>query len=171
MDCQIRPAVVEDKPLLRNLLQLYLYDLSQFYEEYSKAHPLDRNGEFRYDYLDNYWAEKGRYAYVFECDGLPAGFALVRNVDGRYFEMAEFFVLRQHRSQGFGRKWATELIRRHPGDWEIQFYKTNEVAAGLWRSLAAQLAAGGVREVTAADPSSFRLRFRISGEEVEHAST
>ncbi len=159
MDCRMRPAVVEDKPLMRNLLQLYLYDLSQFGGEW----PVDRNGEFRYDYLDHYWApeESGRHAYLFECDGRPVGFALVRPVDGRFYEMAEFFVLRKYRRQGLGRKWATQIIQMQSGEWGIDFYKNNEVAAGLWRSLAAELAVDGVVEGPASEASSVRLRFRV----------
>ncbi len=167
MDCRVRRAVVEDKPLVRNLLHLYLYDLGEFHNI-----PLDRNGEFRYDYLDHYWAqsEKGRYAYLFERDDRPAGFALVRQVDGRH-SMAEFFVVRHHRRQGLGMKWATQIIRRHGGEWEIDFYQRNEAAGKFWRLVAAKLALGGVTEGPADEVASLRLRFSMGEREVHDGSS
>lgn len=162
MECWMRLTLAEDKPLLRNLLQLHLYDLSQFHDI-----PIDRNGEFRYDYLDHYWAqeEHGRYAYVFECEGRPAGFALVRKI-GERCSMAEFFVLRHLRRQGLGTKWALEIIRQHGGEWEADFYKRNEAAGKFWRLVAAELANGKVKEGPADDPPSLRLRFSVAKEEV-----
>ncbi len=159
MDCRVRLAAVEDKPLLRNLLQLYFYDLSEFEDD-----RLDRTGEFRYDYLDHYWAqdEKGRYAYLFECDGRPAGFALVREMDGRP-GMAEFFVLRRYRRQGLGLKWASDVIKRHVGEWEIEFYRRNRAAAKFWKKAVAGFVGGRVRQRPAENPTRARFVFRVSG--------
>ena len=63
----------KDRSVLRRLLQLYLHDLSEFIDI-----DVDPHGEFPYRYLDHYWTEKDRHAFLIRVDGAWAGFALVR---------------------------------------------------------------------------------------------
>lgn len=53
--------------------------------------------------------------------------------------MGEFFVTRSARGRGTGTAFATDVLRRHPGHWEIPFQEENPRAAAFWRRLAAAL--------------------------------
>ena len=49
----VEPAAYEEKGILRRLLQLYLYDFTEFAPE---DIVIGRDGEFPYRYVDHYWA-------------------------------------------------------------------------------------------------------------------
>ncbi len=55
--------------------------------------------------------------------------------------MAAFFIVRGVRRKRFGHNAALEMLRRHPGVWEIPFQEVNAGAACFWRELA-ELAVG-----------------------------
>ena len=132
MKVEAVPAEETDEPTLRNLLQLYLHDLSEF-----ESIEVSDEGEFRYPYLSNYWAEPGRYAYLLMVDDALAGFALVKSGselvgDDWAKELAEFFVLRKYRHKGVGRTVATHLFAMFPGPWVVAVIQQNRDAAQFW---------------------------------------
>ena len=49
----------EDKPIVRNLLELYRYDYSEFSGE-----DVGPYGLFGYTYLEHYWTEPDRYPFI-----------------------------------------------------------------------------------------------------------
>ncbi|MBC8496962.1 MAG: GNAT family N-acetyltransferase [Anaerolineales bacterium] len=135
MSLEIIPAVFEDKLILRNLLELYQYDFSEF-----DASDVDEHGLFGYKYLDNYWAEPGRHAFLIRFAGRLAGFALVREVAdevGVHHSMAEFFIMRKYRRRGIGRKVAAELFDHFPGTWRVHQEAANLPAQTFWRNTIA----------------------------------
>lgn len=115
-----------DRPVLRRLIELYRYDFSEFDDA-----DVDGHGEFGYRYLDHYWTERDRHAFLIRCDGSWAGFALVRAGDPN--DMAEFFVMRKYRRSGVGRAAASEVIARFPGRWTVRQLLTNPAASAFWR--------------------------------------
>lgn len=117
-----------DKAVLRRLVELYLYDFSEFNDA-----DVDQDGEFGYRYLDRYWTEEDRSAFLLRVDGHWAGFALVRR--GTPFVMAEFFVMRKYRRRGVGRQAATELFKRFRGPWQVRQLPTNPAATSFWRAV------------------------------------
>jgi len=56
MTIRVQQASLEDKSILRNLLELYAYDFT----EYDQL-DLDAHGLYGYHRLDHYWTEPGRY--------------------------------------------------------------------------------------------------------------
>ena len=68
MNTEVSVANLADKPVLSNLLQLYLYDFSEF-----DGSDLKPSGQYRYDYLDSYWGEDGRHPFLVRVNGLMAG--------------------------------------------------------------------------------------------------
>lgn len=90
MNFEIKEVPIEDKSVLRNLLELYIYDFTEF-----GPYDVDSHGLYGYKYLDLYWTEEGRYSFIFSVDGKIAGFVLVRReyLDelGEYcYSIAEF---------------------------------------------------------------------------------
>lgn len=146
---EVAPAEREDKPLLRNLMELCQYDYSEF-----NRGDVDRHGLFGYPYLDHYWTEEGRYPFLFRVDGHAAGFALVRRLgeDGGVatHSMAEFFILRAYRRRGLGQPAAIRLFERFPGVWRVGQEPENLPAQRFWRGVIGRYA-GDFAEVGGAD--------------------
>ncbi len=123
----IRKAELADKPTLWRLLQLYLHDFSEFLHT-----DVGPSGEFEYPYFDAYWSELGRVPFLIEAHGSLAGFALVRG--GVPNDLAEFFVLRNHRRHGVGRQAAAMVFADFPGEWQVRQLDANHDATAFWRS-------------------------------------
>lgn len=145
-----------DKVIFRNLMQLYLYDFS----EYTREDP-DDHGIFEYNYLDHYWAssaqEEGRVPFLITVNNRIAGFALKAKWSclGRSDTdnwMAEFFVMRKWRRQGIGRYVAFELFRRFPGVWEVAQLRSNTPAQEFWRSVIDQYTEGHFQTIESFPP-------------------
>ena len=125
MDIEVIEAELGDKPVLRNLLELYQHDFSAFEDA-----DVDSHGLYGYRYLDNYWTEPDRHPLLFRVDGNWAGFALVRA--GAPHDMAEFFVMRRYRRSGVGTTIAREVFARFPGEWQVRQMTTNTAATAFW---------------------------------------
>jgi predicted acetyltransferase len=123
---EVVDARESERAVLRRLLELYRYDFSEF-----DGAEVDDHGEFGYRYLDHYWTDPARHPYLFRCNATWAGFALVRSGDPH--DMAEFFVMRNHRRSGLGRDAAHEVLRRFPGRWTVRQQLTNPAAIAFWR--------------------------------------
>lgn len=119
----------ERRHVVERLMQLYLYELS----EYTEAE-LDSNGCYAYRYLPLYWQEETRYPLICELRGVVVGFALVR-YEAPYYEMAEFFILRRYRRQQVGRRFATMVFQTFPGSWRICQLVRNTPAQAFWRNI------------------------------------
>ena len=93
MNISLDPVSFDEKPVLRQLMELYLYDFSEFEEN-----DLSEQGHFGYNYLDCYWYEEGRHPFFVRVDGKLAGFVLVSKYcflvkEKNRRSMSEFFIL------------------------------------------------------------------------------
>lgn len=129
---QIRlvPADGAQKPVIANLIQLYLHDLTAF-----MPFPIGADGRFQYEFLERFW----RYPYFICCDDDIAGFALVVDacpLTGRSpcWFMAEFFVLRAYRGRGLGQAAVDLALAAHPGVWHVGVPYANTAAQAFWRT-------------------------------------
>ncbi|QOY38339.1 GNAT family N-acetyltransferase [Anaerobacillus isosaccharinicus] len=145
MNITIKKAALNEKERIKNLMQFYFYDFS----EYVEAH-LEENGKFgAYPYLDDYWTDPARYPYLVDMDGKLAGFALVRLIeenDQRYFSIAEFFVMKKYRRTGLGKVLANEVFNLHQGQWEVFQMENNIPAQHFWRKVISDYTNGEYRE-------------------------
>lgn len=139
-------AKVEDKAVLRQLLELYAYDFTEF-----DGADVDEHGLFGYHRLDHYWTDEGRYPFLVRVAGKWAGLALVRDVtavDGSVaHSMAEFFLMRKYRRHGIGEMVARHLFDMFPGPWEVGQITTNLPAQAFWRVVIGRYTGGRFEEV------------------------
>lgn len=135
----LEPVAESQQELLGRLWQLYAHDLAEF-----RGISLGDDGCFAWSRWRDYLGDADRCAYLIRADGALAGFALVRGVVTPPRILGEFFVARSVRRRGVGQAAVAELLRRHPGEWEIAFQEHNPAAARFWR--------GVVREVLGVDP-------------------
>lgn len=145
MDLLVEPAPLGQKPVLRRLMELYLYDFS----EYDQA-DVNEHGSFEYDYLDAYWVEPHRHPFLVRVNGKLAGFALVSEIeiDGQKVNsMAEFFVMRKYRRQKVGQAFACRLFDRFAGVWHVAQEEANQPSKIFWRQVIGEYTGGDYREV------------------------
>lgn len=132
---ELRTATVTDTALLRNLVNLYLYDFSELVEIH-----LNEDGVFAYGYADDYWFESGRFPFIILLADRVIGFALVtRDTSTAKGEqvLAELFILKNYRQRGIGREVADELFSRFSGWWEVGEAAEAKAAQKFWRRIIA----------------------------------
>jgi nucleoside triphosphatase len=141
---EVIAAEPSDQQVLANLLQLYLYDLSEF----DAAQP-GLDGRYGYSYLESYWTEPGRHPFLVRVKGQTAGFVLVCTVSAGadpLHSVAEFFVLRSYRRRGVGRAVAQRIFERFPGRWQVKQHAANLPAQAFWRRVIGQYTQGRFKE-------------------------
>ena len=132
---ELVPARPDQKPVIANLIQLYLHDMTEF-----MPFPVDPDGRYAYDFLDRFW----RFPYLIMSNDEIAGFALVIDdcpLTGRApcWFMAEFFVLKAYRGRGLARSAVQQALQAHPGQWHIAVPHANRAAQSFWsKTLAPQ---------------------------------
>ncbi|HWA73298.1 MAG TPA: GNAT family N-acetyltransferase [Polyangiaceae bacterium] len=141
-------ALPSDSPLLANLLELYIHDLSPAFPQIQ----LGPDGRFGYSRLPLYWAEpERRFAYFIRRDGRLAGFALASRGspvvdDPEVLDVQEFFVLRSERRFGVGRAAAFQLWRALPGNWIVRVSEGVPDSVKFWRTITTEFSHGAVKE-------------------------
>lgn len=145
MAVDIIPATLNDKPILRNLMELYLYDFSEY-----ENSDVDEHGRYGYEWLDHYWTEPERHPFMIRVEGKLAGFVLVRDLDPTAVpvthSIAEFFVLKKYRRHGIGREAAFAIFNRFPGRWNVCQEEANLPAQTFWRKVIAEYTQGNYTE-------------------------
>ena len=122
-----------DRPALRRLMQLYLYDFSEFDDI-----KLNADGTFGDPgFIEEQFAPN-HTTYVIRVDGELAGFEIVgpgpeSSGDAGVTEMVQFFVMRAHRRRRIGRRAATSLFTAYSGPWEVRVIRENTGALAFWR--------------------------------------
>lgn len=146
-------------PLLANLLELYMHDLSGVFPIV-----LGPDGRFGYDKLPLYWAQPdARHAFLIKRGADVAGFALVTvgspaSDDPSALDVAEFFVLRSHRRAGVGREAAVALWGALRGQWVVRVSEANRVGLRFWSETVRAYTAGACAETTrAGNPHGWRV--------------
>lgn len=135
MSIEIYRVPYDKKHVIRNLLEIYLYDMSEFDDDEDSL-DLNEAGVYGYKYLDHYWTDEGRYPYIVTADGKIAGFSLIRTVETNplTFEIAEFFILKKYRKLGMGKLLCSKLFCLHEGNWIINTPIKNQTAQHFWRN-------------------------------------
>lgn len=135
----LKLARIEEKITMTHLLQLYMYDFT----EYTDAAV---NSSGLYSQLpdwENYWHESNDYfPYIMTVNNEIAGFALIKKVSefDRYYNLlAHFFIMRKYRRSGFGKQAAKLVIQKHSGEWELYQLERNVPAQQFWIPVIGEL--------------------------------
>ncbi len=146
MNIEITPATVVERPILRNLMELYQYDFSEF-----DGADLGPMGLYDYPYLDYYWVEPERTPFLVRVDSNLAGFVLVTRYNyltglKDTWVIAEFFILRKYRHQGVGEYVARFIFIQFPGAWQVGQILENSSATTFWRKVISRFTMGDFEE-------------------------
>ncbi len=145
MNIKLKQVSVDEKEILRNLLEKYNYEFSQY--DLCDVNPL---GLYGYGYLDNYWTEDNRWAYFILVDDKLAGFAMVNDYpevkdEPMDFSLAEFFVMLKYRRKGIGKKAAFMVFDKHHGRWQLKRHPHNIPSVHFWDTVVSQYSDGNYR--------------------------
>ena len=135
-------ASLEQKPIVANLLELYMHDFSEFVEC-----AIGQDGRFGYKNLDCYWTDPRWCAFLIYVDGGPAGFFFMQQISfagGTLWDIAEFFVLRGYRRCSIGTRVAHDAFARCPGAWQVRVMESNAPAFAFWNRVVRAFAGENV---------------------------
>jgi len=144
---ELEAAQPHHVPLVANLLELYMHDLSDVF-------PIEigPDGRFGYDKLPCYWQEPTRrFPFLIRADERVAGFVLATRGspvtdDPDDLDIAEFFVLRRYRRDHVGRRAAFLLWDRLPGHWIVRVSLGNHRALPFWQPIIQEYTGGTLVE-------------------------
>lgn len=145
MKIEIKTVLKEEKEILKNLLEKYDYEFSQW-----DNRDVNRLGLYGYDYLDCYWTEENRFAYFIMVDDNLAGFVMVNDypeVESADFVISEFFVMYKYRNKGVGKFAAFYVFDMHKGAWQLKRHPKNMSSVHFWNRAIEQYTKGEYRLV------------------------
>ena len=152
-------ATPDMSPLLENLLELYIHDLSEIF-----AVELGPDGRFGYDKLPLYWTDPvGRHIFLIKYGSRVAGLAMATrgspaSQSPTDLDVAEFFVLRAFRHVGVGRQAAFMLWDTIRGQWVVRVAETNQTGVSFWSDVIRSYTSGVFGESTMAGaPHAWRV--------------
>lgn len=149
MNIQLKLVTIDEKEILRNLLEKYDYEFSQW-----DKRDVNALGLYGYSYLDYYWTEENRWAYFIFADDKLAGFAMIIDlpeVDDRPtdFQMAEFFVMHKYRRSQVGKQAFFQVLDLHRGKWQLKCHPANQTSGLFWNKVIAEYTNGSYERVNA----------------------
>jgi len=142
MNIEIIPADETQKSLLRQVIELYLYDFST----YTKA-DIDEFGFYGYPDLDSYWTEETKHPFFIKVDGNIAGFILV-GMSCKYtnnekaYSVQQFFIMRKYRGMNIGNIAAKHIFDLFKGEWEVRVMHANKPALVFWNKVITEYTNG-----------------------------
>ena len=143
MKIELREATVNEKEILNNLMEKYLYEFSQY-----DGYTFGEDGLFRDPYLDLYFTESDRFAFLIYADGKLAGLALINKYPDcpapLDWAVAEFFVAYPYRRQGVSSAAMRMLFEKFKGMWHIKYHPKNKGSEVFWKKAAQEAASGNV---------------------------
>lgn len=150
MALEIERAGIQQRELLRSLLNMYLHEMTAFDDiEFGD------DGNLSYPYFSCYWVEPERHPFLIRVKGKVAGFVLVRDIEsfkgGSIHTIAEFFVLQMYRRLGIGEEIARMVFDAFPGQWQIAVQEENKAARSFWKTVVWRYSGGNMSEFRRSD--------------------
>ncbi len=146
MRIDIVPVEKDEKEILRNLLEKYHYEFSQYDQR-----DVNKLGLYGYEYLDNYWTEKKRWAFFIYVEDNLAGFAMVNDFpearEETDYSLAEFFIMYKYRRSGVGKYAAIKVFDMFKGKWQLKLHPKNIGSVYFWNSIVNEYTNGNYRLV------------------------
>ena len=153
MNITLEPVKIEERQILQNLSELFIYEGTQHSF-------IDVNDAGLYDALDDldlYWTDENKHPFFIKVDGKLAGFVMV--FDGRQIEeiesdyaIDEFFIMYKYKRQGIGRYCLNHILDTFKGKWQIWFHPRNEAAKHFWTNTIDEYTGGKYEVVQNTEP-------------------
>lgn len=146
---EIIKVKLEEKDVLYNLIEKYLYEFSQW-----DKMDVNENGVYGYEYLDCYFTERNRFPYFIKVDNQLAGFVMVNDYQEipdveTDFCIAEFFVMYKYRRNGVGRESLFKVLELHHGKWQLKRHPHNMASVYFWNKVISEYTDNNYKLITA----------------------
>ena len=135
LDINLVPILIDKKPVLANLLELYAYELTEY-----GNFDLRDDGFYGYKYLPLYWTDPHRFPYFIMVNGKIAGFVLIIkgssvSNDSEIWDVSEFFVMKKYKKKSIGSIVAHQLWHQFKGRWQVRVATSNAPACSFWHKI------------------------------------
>jgi predicted acetyltransferase len=134
MNFELIYAAQDYKDVIKNLMQFYIYDFSEYIH-----YDVEKDGLFKaYPDLEDYWKERdNKFPYIIKKDDKYVGFVLVKTIKSgkKHFSIAEFFIMKKYRREGIGKAVAEQIFNLHKGLWEVHQRENNKPAQEFWNKV------------------------------------
>ncbi|MBQ9413350.1 MAG: GNAT family N-acetyltransferase [Oscillospiraceae bacterium] len=131
---ELIPVNPENRELLWNIHQKYLYEMTNYYDD-----EMDMLGNLHYGYFDDYFTDPKRKAYLLYEEKALVGFAMLHpysNLDAKPDHvLAEFTIFPMYRKKHLAITAAQMLFQRFKGSWEVKYNEKNLAAKALWHKV------------------------------------
>ena len=165
MNVLVVPVVYDEKEILRNLLEKYDYEFSQY-----DNRDVNALGLYGYYDLDNFWTDENKFPFFIKVDDKLAGFAMIcKNVidKGKYgtdYGVYEFFVMYKYRRMGVGTKVMEYIFDKFKGKWQIGYIPKNKDTKNFWIKVVGKYTNDKYELIT--DNNDFKYADGTLGEEL-----
>jgi len=144
MKIEIVPVKLDEKEILKNLLEKYDYEFSQY-----DNRDVNKLGLYGYDYLDCYWTEENRWAFFIKVDGNLAGFVMVNDFaeakEETDYSVSEFFVLYKYRRCGVGKYAVFTVLDMFKGRFQLRRHPKNIISVYFWNNVINEYTKGNYK--------------------------
>jgi len=128
---------LNQKMILKNLMTLFLHDLSEFNEEQEFN---QENGLFEFDVFEWFFEKEGLSPYFITHEENIIGVILLQSTPftnpGQYdFLINSFFIIKKYRRKGLGKQAVLDLFQQRPGRYAIGQLSNNIPAIQFWRNI------------------------------------
>ena len=120
----------------REEMKKYFFDYLKELSQFDKTITFDKNGTPIYNWFDAYWKEKSRYPFYLLVDDNVAGIALIREVQDKQYEIAEFYILPTQRKDDNAIWFANNIISLFDGEFSFSTDRVNHRAVKFWQKFA-----------------------------------
>jgi predicted acetyltransferase len=127
----------DGKEILKNLMTLFLHDLSEFNSNLTMN---PTNGLFEFDVFEWFFEKEGLTPFFIHVEDRIIGFILLQsgpfsNQEFADYVLNSFFILKKYRRKGLGRAACQLFFEQFPGRYAISQILTNTPAILFWRNL------------------------------------
>lgn len=135
MTVSLHKIKASEKDILRNLMTLYLHELSEFADDLEPT----AEGIFEYAGLDLYWKNESLIPFFVKVNGNLAGFILLnrhpyapKDID---YNISEVFILKRYRSTEVAAEAVGKIFKSFPGKYNVGQLASNTRAVRFWRKV------------------------------------
>jgi predicted acetyltransferase len=132
MKITIEAVKIDEKEVLRNLLEKDSYEFSQYTDS-----DVNEFGLYGYKYLDHYWTDENCYPFFIKVDSKLAGFVMIndRHIIKKtkaIYEISEFFIMYKYRRKGIGKFTVKYILDKFKGTWQLIYHPKNKISEEFW---------------------------------------
>lgn len=127
-------AKEKDMNLLKNLVSLYLHDLSEFADDLK----VNEEGKFEYDCIEYYFKLEELTPLLIYSNNEIDGFVLLNS--GKYvpndvdYSIHELFILKSYRNKGIAGSAVKQVLDKYRGRYKVAQLGKNKLAIGFWKN-------------------------------------